>query len=604
METVDLNIIIVYLGLMTLVGLWASKKAKSSTDEYFLGGRSMPWWLLGISGMASFVDVGGTALVSGILYFLGMKGLFFMWNGHIALLLSFQMIYVAKWLRRSECSTNAEWMVKRFGVGRPGNAARVASAIGALAIALAFMVYFWKGAGVVLAEYIPFFEGQEDFAAFCFFALVAIYTVSSGFHGVVYTDFFQSFLILFLIIYVAVCALMTGTPEYFAQHAPEGWLNLTGDPADSQPRDYSAVDSAKSLLEQVGMLLPLLGLWIFKNVLEGASTPFDAWTAQRYYAAKNEREASLVSAQWISLTSLRWLLLAGIAVLALPYASQIADPEKALSVVLKDILPIGISGLMLAALLSAGMSTVDSTVNSCAAYYVKDIYKPFINPQASEKRLTTVSLIVSFLILAIGGFLGTFASSINAIWDWILAGLFVGTLVPNVLKWFWWRFNGWGFAGGCIAGFIGALFTLFDFIKPVQDSFGSIHPYLANTTFFNFSFILLISILGTIVVTRMTRPPNMDELVDFYKKTRPFGFWGPVRDEIAKTQPEIVAEAKTEGTRDLCLLPVAALWHFSLFTIWPCLIFKQWDIVLYAGISIVVTSFILYHIWYKNLKKA
>lgn len=172
MPVIDLSIIAVYLILMTGVGLWASKKAGKSTDEYFLGGRSLPWWLLGISGMASFVDVGATALVSGILYLLGMKGLWFMWNGHIALLLTFQMIYAAKWMRRSDCSTNAEWMVQRFGKGRPGSAARVATAVGALAIAIGFMPFFWRGAGEVLAGFIPIFEGQENLAAACFFGLI------------------------------------------------------------------------------------------------------------------------------------------------------------------------------------------------------------------------------------------------------------------------------------------------------------------------------------------------------------------------------------------------------------------------------------------------
>ncbi|MFC4994287.1 sodium:solute symporter family transporter [Rubritalea tangerina] len=600
MPLIDLTIVIVYLLLMTAVGMWASKKASGSTDEYFLGGRSMPWWLLGISGMASFVDVGATALVSGILYLLGMKGIWFMWNGHIALLLSFQMVYAAKWMRRSGCATNAEWMTLRFGRGRPGSAARVATAIGALAIAIGFMPFFWRGAGEVLSGFIPFFEGQQNLAAACFFGLIALYTVSSGFHGVIYTDFFQAFLILFLILYVATQALYTGTPEYFAQHAPDGWFNPHPNGAtESTPRDYSGVQAAKSLMDQLPLLLPLVGFWFLNNILQGAATPFDAWTAQRYYAAKNEREASLVSAQWISLTSLRWLLLAGIAVLALPYAMDIGHPEKTFSTVLTKVLPVGISGLMLAALISAGMSTVDTTVNSCAAYYVKDIYQPFINPDASEKKLTRIAHIVSFLILFVGGLLGTFATNIDSVWNWIIMGLFVGTLPPNILKWFWWRFNGWGFAGGCISGFLAALATFLPVIQNLKANLTTSIPLLGADQIFTFSFVFIIATLGTITFTLCSQPTNRDELVAFYQNTRPFGFWGPIR---AIADSHTVAHAKAENKRDIALLPIACLWHFSLFTLWPCLIFKQWHFVIPLLATLLVTGGLLWKFWYKNLK--
>ena len=120
MNNLDIAIIIGYLLLITLVGLWASKKASGSTDDYFLAGRSLPWWLLGISGIASFIDVGATSAVSGWFFVSGAKAYWYMFNGHIALLLAFQMVFVAKWLRRSGCATNAQWMVQRFGGGSPG----------------------------------------------------------------------------------------------------------------------------------------------------------------------------------------------------------------------------------------------------------------------------------------------------------------------------------------------------------------------------------------------------------------------------------------------------------------------------------------------------
>ena len=353
-------------------------------------------------------------------------------------------------------------------------------------------------------------------------------------------------------------------------------------------------------MSQLPILLPLVGFWFLNNVLQGAATPFDAWTAQRYYAAKNEREASLVSAQWISLTSLRWLLLAGIAVLALPYAMDIGHPEQTLSVVLSNVLPVGISGLMLAALISAGMSTVDTTVNSCAAYYVKDIYQPFINPKASEKKLTGIAHTVSFLILFVGGILGTYATNIDSVWNWIIMGLFVGTLPPNILKWFWWRFNGWGFAGGCISGFLAALATFLPIIDAFKAKLAETYPLISADQIFTFGFVFIISCLGTIAFTFFTKPTPDAELVAFYEKTRPFGFWGPVR---ALAKPDLVADAKTENRRDLLLLPFGCIWHFSLFTLWPCVIFKQWHFVIPLAITLSLSGIILWKFWYKNLKR-
>ena len=149
MATIDVIIIIGYLIGIAALGLWVGRKGSDSLDDYFLGGRHIPWFILGISGMTNFIDMGGTARQAAWYYLLGSKGFWVCLDGAVALLLSFQMVYAAKWLRRSNCLTNAEWMTFRFGAGRDGQVARVTSAIGALAICVAIMTFMLDRKSVV-----------------------------------------------------------------------------------------------------------------------------------------------------------------------------------------------------------------------------------------------------------------------------------------------------------------------------------------------------------------------------------------------------------------------------------------------------------------------
>lgn len=587
MTALDRLIVIAYLSVTVLVGLWATKTAARSTEDYFLAGRSLPWWLLGVSGMATFIDMGATASVSGWFYLIGIKGYWLMFNGHLALSLSFQMIYAGKWVRRSGCVTNAEWMITHFGTGRAGNAARSVTAVSAILVGLCFMPFFWIGAGKTLVGFFPFFEGNVDLAAGCFFGLIALYTVCSGFYGVVYTDFFQAFLVLALILFFAIKAFGVGTPEYFAQNAPAGWFDLAPGGEPAMPRDYSAVVAVSSLLDKVPLLLPLLLFWVANNLLHGFAFSVEAWSSQRYYAARDTREASLVAALWIGLTSLRYLLLPAIAVLALPLAARIADPEQALPVVMRETLGSGLFGLMVAGLLAAGMSTVSTIVNACAAYYVRDIHHAYVRPQASERDLTRVAYLTSLLILIVGGAFGMTLTNIDSIWGWIMMSVFVGTLPPNIVKWFWWRANGWSIAAGCLAGLGAGVSTS---LLPDYGGYSEIVSFLL---------VFAVSTLATFAATLLTPPTEMETLTSFYRRTRPFGFWDPVR---ANVEPEVVATARGENRRDLRLLPAAVLWHFSLFSVWGCLILKQWHLVVVLAMTIVVSSVILYFGWFKNLR--
>ena len=600
MSSLDITIIIVYLLAVTAVGIAVSRKSSGSLKDYFLGGRSIPWYILGLSGMANFIDMGGTAYQSGWYYLIGAKGFWVCVEGAVALLLSFQMVYAAKWLRRSDCMTNAEWMVFRFGDNDDGKAARITSAVSALLICGGLMAFFFTGAAKVLPTFLPFFQdwapeswgpaGPGRMAALCFFLLVGIYTVTSGFRGVIYTDLFQSGLILMLILYVAFKAWTVGTPEYFAEHAPAGWFELfpSGESLGAElPEKYGALSDYTGKAAGLGMLVLL---WIANNVFQGLATPFDAWTAQRYYAAKNEREASLTVFQWIGVWSLRFLLMAGIGVLALGLADKIGHPEEAMSIVIREVIPVGIQGLLLAALLAAGMSTIDSTANSSASYFVKDVYQPFINPEADEKRLVRVSHITTFLLMAAGVAVGFGVKDVNAIWGWIITGLFVGTLPANIAKWFWWRTSGFGFMTGTVSGLAAALLP-----QLVPDWFAGLNAWQS------YAFVFLAGTFGTAAGSLLKPSKDREAVRRFFTRTRPFGFWKPVRAECSE---ETRGLTRKENRNDLIALPLACCWHFSLFLMMSSIMFRDWRTVGICAGVFLLSGALLYHFWFRQLPKA
>jgi len=571
----DIAVIVAYFVLVTLAGLYFSKRAAHSLDDYFLGAKTIPWFLLGVSGMATYLDMSGTMLQSSFFYMLGAKGYLVAFRGAVALSLAFLMIFMAKWMRRSEVMTNAEWMAFRFGNGRDGSIARLLSAISTIVLAVVCIAYFFVGSGKFLSIYLPFLSPNG--AAILFFGIVMFYTVASGFYGVVYTDLLQSILIIVVIGFVSVTAISTGTPEYFEKFSTPEWHKLIPTSmAMDMPAGY----------ENMKFILLLVLFWILANVFQGFAGPFDAWSSQRYYAAKDERESSLVACQWIILFSLRFLLMMSVGVLAIGIVDKVAEPEMALNAVIENYFPVGLKGVFIAALIAAGMSTLDSTVNSSAAYFVKDIYKAHLRPTADNAHLVKVSYIATSGFMILGIILGWNIPNINSIWAWIVMGLITGMLAPNILKWYWWRFNGVGYAFGMASGLISAVIH--------RMAFGDVPEYIT------FTFVIVFSSIGTIIGTFFGKPTNMETLLNFYRKTKPLGLWGPVKRLCDK---EFLNDVSRENKRDLLLLLPACIWQVLLFWIMTAFIIKKWVSFGVSSVVFILLSLVLYKYWYKNLKR-
>ena len=594
---VDYLIVALYLIAMITVGIIFQRKAARGIDSYFLGDRRLPWWVLGASGMASNLDVSGTMINVAMIYTLGAMGFFVEIRGGIVLIMAFLMIYMGKWNRRANVMTMAEWMQLRFGSGREGKIARLITAIGTLVTTIWIVTYFAVGAGKFIGEFLgmPPLAGlpSEFWAASLMISLAMIYTVTSGLYGVVWTDVFQGILIMLTIIIVTTISVTNfDIPEHFTISVPlseggyalvqttrEQWTNIW-----PQWQHDFPVGSSYSVYNLFGLAIIF---YMIKVVIEG-SAGTGGYMIQRFYAARSDREAGLLSLFWNFLLAFRWPFIAAIAIMGVSLlntgGSVAQDPETILPLVINKVIPSGLKGFLVAGLMAAAMSTFDSIVNAGASYWVRDIYQEFINPGASDKRLILQSRLASVIIVLCGLFFTLNVRNLNDLWAWLTMGIGSGMLIPLLLRWYWWRLNGYGFAAGVASGMIAAILQRL------------LAPDLAG--YFAFLIISIVSLSATFIVSLMSRPTAPDVIEKFYLQTRPFGFWKPVTDKLTATS---LRSVKTENRNDIIAVIFAVPWQLVLFMTLMMVVFKSWQTV---GILLIILLFLstgLYYFWYRHL---
>ncbi len=469
MTAIDYTIVVVYLLTMVGIGVYFQRKASSSIDSYFLGQRGMPWWALGASGMSSNLDVSGTMINTAFIFALGASGFFIEIRGGVTLIMAFLMIFQGKWNRRALVMTLAEWMHFRFGTDKQGDVARLIAAFSIITVTIAMITYFAIGSGKFVAEFlgIPGFLGLEPqfWAATFMIVLAMIYTVASGLYGVVWTDVFQGILIFGTILFICVLAVTQfDLPATFQVSVPlrdGGFMALetTRDAWTSMIPSWTLEMPEASTYSIYNLFGIAILFYLIKVTIEGSGGT-SQYMIQRFFASRSDRESGLLSLFWTFLLAFRWPFIAAIAIMGVVLGTQqgvIKDPETVLPVVINQLVPIGIKGILVAGLMAAAMSTFDSTVNAGAAYWVKDIYQTYINPAATQKQLMSHSRWSSVIIVILGlGFM-LVIRNINEIWGWITSSLGAGLLIPTLARWYWWRMNGYGFAAGTVAGMLAAV---------------------------------------------------------------------------------------------------------------------------------------------------
>ena len=317
----------------------------------------------------------------------------------------------------------------------------------------------------------------------------------------------------------------------FAAKVPAGWGDII---PSFRPEAFQGLVSGGTDYSLFGALV---AVWVAKGLLLCLSGPEQLYDFQRFLAAKDERDASKLGALWGAIHTVRWCFAMAIAVMAIMGIGNAAlddklraDPETALPLIIGSMLPVGLVGFMLAALLSGFLATFSSTVNGGAAYLVKDVYQRYINPNADNKKLVRISYVSSTLLIVVGLIISIFGTSINTAFLWIFGTLAAGILPPNVLRWYWWRLNGQGYAAGVFGGMALSLGQVF------VDTIVFDNPL---PLYIGFPVIALASVIITIVVSLMTQPTDIETLKNFYRKVQPAGAWRPAKEAVLAEKPRI-----------------------------------------------------------------
>ena len=305
---------------------------------------------------------------------------------------------------------------------------------------------------------------------------------------------------------------------------------------------------------------------------------------QRFLATRSARDACKVGASWSLFLITRWGMCMGITALAVIGVEGLVDHEQVLPFVLNEYLPIGIKGIVLAGFFAAFMSTFDSTINTGASYLVEDIYRGVIRPQATALQLKWAGYLASLALVMCGLVVGYNAESITKIWDWLMMVLGPAFLIPNVLRWFWWRFNAWGTVGSLTAGILLCIFNTYFLDNP------PLYVTLAIT--------LIGSLIAAIVVTLLTPATDEKTLRSFYTTVCPGGFWGPVKRAV---EPEFERPKSDGFARDAFNTCVGMLLVISLYLAPIYAVIHLWSVVWGLLVVLTVCTLILWRTWYPYL---
>ncbi|MEI7524940.1 MAG: sodium:solute symporter family protein [Mariniphaga sp.] len=603
LQPLDIGIVVGYLVLTLLIGFLVSNRASKNLDSYFLGGRRIPWYILGISNASGMFDITGTMWFVSILFIYGLKGAWLPWMWPIWNQI-FLMVFLASWLRRSNAMTGAEWLKTRFGEERGGRLSHIIVVIFAIISVIGFIAYTFSGIGKFATSFFPWdltmeigsrIISSENMYALLIIGFTTLYTIKGGMYSVVATEIMQYLVMIISCILVGVIAINLVTPEQLNAVIPAGWKDLFF--GWKLNLDWSnLIPSVKSKISADGYeyFSILFMIMVFKGILTSIAGPVPSYDLQRILSTKSPRDA----ARMTGFTSLvlffpRFLMVAGITVLVLVYFSpklnsmgSAIDFEMILPYAVSNFIPTGLLGLLLVGLIAAFMSTFSAYVNAGPAYIVNDIYKKFINPDASSQKYIHLSYWVSFILVIIGVIFGMFISSIDSATKWIVSSLYGGYTAANVLKWIWWRFNGYGYFWGMLTGLAASLFIPLFFPEASA----------LNT----FPIILLISSVGSIAGSLLTEPDNEEVLKKFYSSVRPWGFWEPIYRKVKAENP--LFKKNGDFGRDMMNSVVGIAWQMSMLVMPIYLVIREYMSLSVAFAVFMVTTIFLKYYWYDRLE--
>ncbi len=610
MSSVDLAILVVYVGAVLTIGFLVKRRASKGLESYFLGGRELPWWMIAMSGSSSYFDITGTMWIVSMFVAYGFNGFWIQWMWGF-LIAAFYLAYMGKWIRRSGVITGSEWMVYRFGPSQSGDMARLAYTTFAVLTLTAFIGYTAVGMGKFGGQFLPIKEwfpalaglSPESIDRLCAILIIGVtgaYVVVGGFTGLTIVEFVQTIVLTTGAIMIAVLGF-TAFDEQLVSSA----LNRLAQGGDrlvqvAPSQWYSILPPWQ--IENGANTYALFGAvvitYLMKGLLLGLSGPEQLYDFQKFLATRNTREASKAGMLWGICHTVRFPMAMAITIMGLVAVAGSTgagfDAEKVLPYVIAHKLPPVLKGVALAALISAFMATFGAMVNGSASYLIRDIYQRYINPSASAHHYVRASYAASVLMIVIGIGISLLGASIDTMITWILGFLGSAVLIPNVLRWYWWRITGYGFAAGMWTGMVLSLVQTF-VDRPIAEHLGW---GTAMPVYCVIPVLALASAIACILVTLLTDPPAMETLANFYRTTQPTGFWRPVARYVRETTPDF---RKEPFAPDLVSLVVGLIWLGAMYVGPSYLVARQWTAAIVCGIIVLVGSLILARHWYRRL---
>jgi Na+/proline symporter len=570
---IDWTTIILFLVLSLVIGLYFRKRASKNLESFFLGGRDMPWLVAGISMVATTFAADTPLAVTELVGKSGVSGNWLWWSFLAGGMLT--TFFFAKLWRRSGVLTEIEFIELRYG-GKPAAILRAFKSV-YLGLFMNVLIIGWVNLAMmsILSE----FFGLEGMVLYVILAvlmlLAAIYTSLSGIWGVAVTDVVQ------------FCIAITGTIvlAIIVVNRPEvgGIAGLQAKLPESTFNFFPSLNSdstMQTLSISVGAFFAYMGIQWWSSWYPGQEPGGGGYVAQRMMSTRTEKGAVyatlLFQVAHYCLRPWPWIIVALACLVLYQDISPLtnADMEagefgKTYVRAMRDFLPTGLRGLMLAAFLGAYLSTISTQLNWGAGYLVNDLYKRFFRPNEPDKNYVMVSRIATIVLMALGLYATTFMTSISGVWSFIMeCGAGLGMVL--ILRWYWWRINAWSEITATIAPFIAYSITRFVFDMQFPESF-----------FFTVAFTSIAWILATF----LTSPESSDTIQKFYNQVLPDGNWKVVKERKA-------GEGNNIGALFVCWIASVSLAYSVLFFIGK-IIFNEWMEASGYGAIIIISGIIL-----------
>ena len=587
---IDWGIIIVFFAIILLIGVVASRKAGNSSADFFLSGRSMPFWLLGISMVATTFSTDTPNLVTDLVRNYGVSGNWFWWAFLLTGMLTV-FIYTKLW-RRSNVMTDIEFYEIRYS----GKSAAFLRGFRAIYLGFFFNVIIMASVSLAAIKIGSVLLNTTPIETIAVALLITvIYAGLGGLRSVLFTDLFLFSFAMFGAVAAAVVAVnlpeVGGLTSLFAHENVSNKLSLLPDFSDS-----------KNLL--IVFIIPIAVQW-WSVWYPGAEPGGGGYLVQRMLSAKNEKHAMgatlFFNVAHYALRPWPWILVALASLVVFPDLASLQErfPHVDPNIMKDDLaypamltfLPTGLMGLVVASLVAAYMSTMASQLNWGSSYIVNDVYKRFVKPEASEKELVKIGRISTVVLMLAAGTIALFLQ--NALQAFhILLQIGAGTGLIFILRWFWWRINAFTEIAGMIISFIVAVY-----FEMVHESLG-FYPMESHER-------LVIGIIITtiiwVIVTFLTKPTDNSTLVKFYKLIRPGGNgWNPVL-QYAKNSGDPITETAKTGDMGRGIISMVAGTFAVYGTVFASGYFMYGNLIpaLISSIVVVVSAVILLKNWGK-----